>query len=435
LARISLEPLRGMRDYVPPESEELSYIESTFAETARLFGYREVRPPTVERFELFALKSGEEIRRSMYVFRDKAGREVALRPELTPSVVRIYLRELTAQPKPIRLYYVGSVFRYDEPQMGRYREFRQGGVEILGADSLYHDIELVWLLEEFYDRLGLRNRVYKVNNMAIPKKLAYSAKLSDDEVDTFLHLLDKAMFDRALDMLRSRGADREARVLERLAEFKRIESVSKLVEILDEIREIYPEILDEVQALIRYFEEVRKLGVNAYVDLSFARGIAYYTGIVFEVQVPELPISIAGGGRYDNLTRVYGGPELRLTGFAIGIERTLLALKKQGVEIPIRGCGVLAVVIGLERLRIVKGIVDEVRRRGVCVQLEVVESPRRLSRVLDYASRMGFEKVIIVGGREVEKGVVVLRDMRRWEQREIPIDRVAEAIVDGARAC
>ena len=435
MARISLEPLRGMRDYIPPESEELSYIESTFAETARLFGYREVRPPTVERFELFALKSGEEIRRSMYVFKDKAGREVALRPELTPSVVRIYLRELTAHPKPIRLYYIGSVFRYDEPQMGRYREFRQGGVEILGADSLYHDIELVWLLEEFYDRIGLRNRVYKVNNMAIPKKLAYSAKLSDEEVDTFLHLLDKAMFDKALEMLENRGAVREAEALRALTEYRRIESVSELEKALNRISEIYPELVEELQTLAKYFEEIRRLGVNAYIDLSFARGIAYYTGIVFEVQVPELPISIAGGGRYDNLTKVYGGPELRLTGFAIGIERTLLALKRQSVEIPIKPCQVMAVVIGFERLNAVRELIDQVRRRGICVQLEVVESPKRLSRVLDYASRMGFERVLIVGARELEKGVAVVRDMRRWEQREVPLNEVAEVLSDGARAC
>ncbi|MEM4502770.1 MAG: ATP phosphoribosyltransferase regulatory subunit, partial [Ignisphaera sp.] len=217
---VSYEPVRGFRDYIPPESEFLTWICQTFAEVVKRFGYIEIRTPTIESFQLFALKSGEEIRESMFVFKDKAGREVALRPEITPSIVRVYLKELRHWSKPIRIYYIGNVFRYDEPQFGRYREFTQAGVEILGGDEVYYDVELIELLEEFYDAIDLKNRRYKVNNVGIFRELANRAGLEDNDVDRLLHYLDKGMYNKAVELFIARGSYEEAKILETLAILK-----------------------------------------------------------------------------------------------------------------------------------------------------------------------------------------------------------------------
>ncbi|MCY0849644.1 ATP phosphoribosyltransferase regulatory subunit, partial [Sulfuracidifex metallicus] len=151
---VSYEPMRGMEDYFDADSKIIRWIESNFRETVEKAGYKEAMTPIVEDFELFSLKGGEELRNTMYVFKDKGEREVALRPEITPSIVRLYLNSLQHYPKPLRIFYIGRVYRYDEPQQGRYREFRQAGVELLGSDSILADIEVLHLLENFYRKIN-----------------------------------------------------------------------------------------------------------------------------------------------------------------------------------------------------------------------------------------------------------------------------------------
>ncbi len=421
------EPLRGMEDRVPPESEELAWIENTFREVARSFGYREVRTPTIERFELFALKSGEEIRRSMYVFKDKAGREVALRPEVTPSIIRLYLRSLNAWPKPIRLFYIANVFRYDEPQRGRYREFTQAGVEVLGASGIWYDVELVLLLEEFYDRISLRNRWYLVNNIAVLKRLASRANLSSEEMDKFLHYMDKKMFDNAISMVESKADMKVVEFLKKLIDVGKT-SIDDVYRLASEAHELG--LADESQALeelAKYCEILKSMGVRIEIDVSFARGIAYYTGTIFEVRVPELDISIAGGGRYDDLTVVYGGPPLPCTGFAIGVERTLLALKSQGVKYNYgRKRALVLIISGVDAVTKIYNIVREART--CCdVQMEVAE-PRTLSRWFEYADKQGFDYVVVIGKRELEEGTATVKDLRSWKQTRTKLDTLKDVL-------
>jgi len=429
--KLSLEPLRGMRDILPPESELLVWLCNRFREVARSYGYREVIAPTVERFELFALKSGEEIRRSMYVFKDKAGREVALRPELTPSVIRIYLRSLRAHPKPVRLFYVANVFRYDEPQFGRYREFTQGGVEIIGGASRYYDLELIALLKDYYSEIGLKNYRFKIGHMGHMRALARRAGLDESEEERFLHLIDKRMFDEAKKML-SRGGSVEVEVLERFISLESVDP-AKLRMLSEEIREIgLNEVSEHLRELADFAEELSSLNVNYFVDLGFARGLAYYTGFIFEVVVPGMNISIAGGGRYDGLTATYGGPPEASTGFAIGIERTLIALKSQrgeelGNVVEPRG-RVLVIALSPQLLGLAYRTAQRLRRQGFAALLEVSE-PRKISRWLSYAEKVGVRYVVIAGPREAERGSVVVRDLVKWRQDEIPLDSIEEHLV------
>jgi len=429
--QISYEPLRGFKDYVPPESDTLSWIAKTFEDVVRRFGYREVRTPTVESFQLFALKSGEEIRESMFVFKDKAGREVALRPEITPSVVRVYLKEMRHWPKPIRLYYVGNVFRYDEPQFGRFREFTQAGVEILGADGLHYDVELIEILEDFYDSIDLKKRMYKVNNIAVFKELAKRAGVEGSELDRFLRYLDKGMHDKAAELLAVRGAVEEARAVEALASMggntDRIEFMRRALSGLGNAESL----LRHVDTLEKYVEMVRSIGANVVVEPAFARGIAYYTSIIFEVVVPGFPISIAGGGRYDDLTCVYGGESLSTTGFAAGIERTMLALASEGKT---RHVGVQVLLVLLVDDPSVYARVYEtvkmLRTSNISVQYEVQPSTR-LGRWLEYASKYSIDYVIIVGRKELEKGVATVRDMKSWSQSEVRLEDLIKVFTRG----
>ena len=424
MVKIQLDPVRGMRDYVPPESEELTWICEEFRRVVERFGYREVRTPTIERFELFALKSGQEIRESMYVFKDKAGREVALRPEVTPSVIRLYLKELNAWPKPLKLYYIANVFRYDEPQYGRYREFTQAGVEILGADALTYDVELIVLLEEFYDRIGLKNREYKVNNIGVIKKVSELAGLAESDVEKLLHLLDKEMFSEAMEFLSSRGATKVSEILCELLKYRDIRSIDHIVK----VSEIMPtDIAKELDTLVKYLEYLDSLGVRYRVDLAFARGIAYYTGIIFEVRVPNISVSIAGGGRYDNLTVVYGGPQLASTGFAIGVERTLLALKSAGEKCKQQLKKILVVVM-VDEPEVYAKIAKRLRMLRESCFITQIEVSTKLSKLLQYANKFEFDYVMILGKREVEQGIVTIRDLREWHQMEVPLNRIEEVM-------
>jgi histidyl-tRNA synthetase len=431
--QITYEPLRGFKDYIPPESEILSWITQTFVDVVKRFGYREIRTPTVESFQLFALKSGEEIRESMFIFKDKAGREVALRPEITPSVIRVYLKEMKHLPKPIRLYYVGYVFRYDEPQFGRYREFTQAGVEILGGEDLYFDVELIEILEEFYDSIGLKNRRYKVNNIAIFKDIAKRAGIDGVELDRFLHYLDKGMYDRASKLLKARGAYEEAKLVEEISQIKDSpHKFGSMKEIVSRIRNA-EELVKHVEVLERYLDIVKSIGADVVVEPAFARGIAYYTGIIFEVVVPGFPVSIAGGGRYDDLTRVYGGESLATTGFAIGVERTMLALTKDNTSLPFsRGKQVLVLLLidDIQTYPKIYSIVRDLRRRGLIVQFELT-SPSKLSKWLEYASKNFIDYIVIVGKKELELGTATVRDMREWSQRIVKLDEISKILATG----
>ncbi len=423
-----IEPLRGFRDYVPPDSDIITWICDNFKIVAKRFGYKEIKTPTLENFKLFALKSGEEIRESMFVFRDKAEREVALRPEVTPSVIRAYLRELRNLPKPLRLFYIANVFRYDEPQFGRYREFTQAGVEILGADGLSYDVELIEMLEEFYDSIGIKERVYKVNNVAIFRELAKRAKLDENEIEKMFHFLDKERFSDVIKMFESKGAIREAQVIEYLYRERR-RDITGIIKLLEEYDE-YKEVQKHVEIVMRYIDMGKAIGAKMYIDPAFARGIAYYTGIIFEVMVPNMAISIAGGGRYDNLTTIYGGEELNSTGFAIGIERTFLALQNN-IELDLGYPRMLILLLlnDVESFAKIYNIVRALRRQGISIQFEIIESTQRLGRWLEYASKQGFNYVAIVGRKEMEKNVVVVRDMRKWTQEEVSLDMLEKFLV------
>ncbi len=422
MSKIQLEPVRGFRDLLPPFSHRLTRLMHIFEEIAQQHGYFEIKPPTLERFEIFALKSGEEIRRSMYVFHDKAGREVTLRPEATASIARIYLKHLRHLPKPIRIYYIINCFRYEEPQYARYREFWQAGIEIIGGRGLEYDFESIKLLVKFYEKIKMINHIkLKIGNTALYRNLFTKYKLQENIQDHILHLLDKKQYKEAVKTIEKHSLDpRLVEFLEKL--WKNPKDLDKARELVDEY---YPDLATHIEELVILRNNIKsyKQELSVEVDLSFARGLAYYTGIIYEVIIEDFPVSIAGGGRYDTLIELYGGERTPGTGFAIGLDRTLMAMEELGLSLPVDPITKIAIIV----------LKDAPLRYIAEIQDKVVENPHivstifwytRLPKILPQLQQQGYTYAIIVGGKEYQNRSASIRNLNTKEQVEVPLDEI-----------
>ena len=414
---IQLEPVRGMRDILPPDSEGISVLIHEFQNVAELYGYRYVIPPTVELFRLFAIKSGPEISKSMYVFSDKAGREVCLRPEFTASIARIYLKYFRAEPKPIKIYYVGSAFRYEEPQFARYREFIQAGVEYIGDSGIYSDLEQLLLLRDYYSRINLKDYTIKLGSIDILRTLLSGWGVPEKVQDEIIHYLDKKLIDEVYKILNEYpSADKS--FIEELISF-RAEDPVKLIEFSKSMK-FNGKIQEAVDRLAKILEVARKLGIRAYVDLGFARGLAYYTGFIFEVLTPYINVSIGGGGRYDTLISLYGGPKTPGTGFSIGIDRTYIALKQAGIRVgsTMKRCMLIA---SIEDYSYIDKVASKLRSMGVVVDVRLAPIVK-LGDLIGQASRKNYDYVVIVGDREYKESKLTIKNLSTKEQVVIEVD-------------
>ncbi len=413
---VSFEPVRGMKDYYGIEADKLRYIEELFRSHVKLAGYQEAITPIVEDFDLFAIKSGEEIRNTMYVFKDKAEREVSLRPEITPSIVRLYLNSMQHLPKPIRLYYIGRVYRYDEPQLGRYREFRQAGIEMLGSNSILSDIEIIKLLYDFYDKLGLSSSIIlKINDIGLYRSIFRRFNIEENVQEHLLHLIDKGKKEEGMHILNKYISQNNVLNLINSLLYSNL----KMDEVESEIQKI------EIKSLTEEFERFKKiinilhnLNIKTVVDLSFVRGLAYYTGIIFEITHPKVTFSIAGGGRYDNLVEIYGGTYTPAIGFAIGIERTSVLVNYDTYKIP------QIVVIALDDSVIDYAllILDILRDSNIIAILNVKE--QSLGKILSSYFEQNIRLAIIVGNNEKNSKKVVLKDLASRSQETINLEEL-----------
>ncbi len=422
--RVPLEPARGTRDILPPLSEYYQQITTKFSEVAELYGYRLAIIPTIEHFEIYEAKSGPGISKSMYVFQDKAGRTICLRPEFTASLVRAYLKHLTAWPKPVKLYYYGQVFRYEEPQLGRYREFYQVGAEYIGEPRAFADIELFQLIRDFYRTVGLSGYAFRVNDISIARGLLSRWGVPEEVQDDVLHMVDKGETGRALEVVRG-YAGPEASLLESLLEV-RAESPSELRAEVERLGLPQELLSTGVSRLLEIFEALLSLGLRAYVDFRLVRGLAYYTGTIFEVSVPGFNLSIGGGGRYDTLSRILGGAEVPAVGFSLGVERTLIALESEKVLESLAKPRPRTMLISLVRdLAFVDRVATRMRERGVVVDVRYSQK-RRLSDLVGQASRAGYDYVAIVGEAELGEGKVTVKCLKTGTQRTVDADALGD---------
>ncbi len=405
ISRHMIQRPRGTRDFGPEEMEVRRFFEGIMRQEAVLHGFREVATPIFEHTELFTLKSGPEVVEEIYAFQDKGGREICLRPELTASVMRFFLNDLTTLPRPLKMFYFGQCFRYERPQAGRYREFFQFGVEIIGNPTPETDAEVIGLAAAILERTGLKDYRIRIGHIGILRELLAREGVQGDRALPILQKLDKKMYPEAEELMTQAGVGAK-----RLGEIVETTRITGPVSVLDSFECPARDYIRQV------CEVLQTMGFgNVSVDLGVVRGLAYYTGMVFEVDAPKLGAEkqICGGGSY-SLTELFGGERVFSTGFAIGFDRTLLALQTEGVDFPQPRLTAYVVPVNDKVRERAIHLVSELRRAGVSADMDLMR--RSVGKNLKYADAVNARYAIIIGEKEMESCSVTIRDLSSGEQ-------------------
>jgi len=409
-----LQKPRGTRDFLPDEMEARRTIEWRMREVARRWGYREVCTPEFEDLELFTMRSGEGIIEEMYVFEDKGGRKLALRPEITASVIRMYINEAKVAPKPLRWCYFADCFRYERPQKGRYRQFWQFGVELIGADTALADAEAIMLAADMLNATGITYEL-KVGHLSFMKNLLED--LGPSAQRRVMAHLDKKDFDGLKITLESLEKPDLGNSLISLAECRDLAEAFEIAGTIPEKERIHQTI-----------NTLDAAGVDYSLNFGIARGLDYYTGMVFEGFAQNLGAEnqILGGGAY-RLAHLFGGDDVASCGFAIGFDRVMVSLG----ETQHKKDTVVAIVCTNEGRNHAREVARIFREAGIRSEMDLME--RGLGAQLAHASKTA-DFAIVIGQREAESGNVTLKNLRSGEQKTLdPASAIAEVGLYGAR--
>lgn len=413
-----MERLRGFRDIYPEEMIQREKIFRNAEEISIRFGYDKIDFPSLESMDLYRLKSGEELVGQTFSFRDRGGREVTLIPEATPSVVRM-LTSRKEIPRPVRWYSFGKYWRYEEPQSGRLREFYQYNADLFGVDSPEADAEIIGLAASILDSYGFQGEyVIRINSRKIMNSLVKE-----------IGAIDPVMVMNIID--RSSKTGPESAVQSMVDSGIGIKDARKIIDIVSSTKGIEdliplfsgdPETIAEIERIRKTIEIVRSYtGAEIRLDLSVVRGLAYYTGMVFEAfDIRGELRAILGGGRYDSLSELLSGVKIPAVGFGMGDVVVELLLKRTGKweekrpQISVYVCNPSG-----EFLLESTGIATRLRKNDIRAIMEV--SGRSLSSQLKAADRAGAAFAIIVGKREIEESAVTVRDMKSGDQHSVPL--------------
>ena len=410
---------RGTKDILPDSVGSWLHVENKIRDICARYGYREIRTPIFEHTELFQRGIGEGtdvVDKEMYTFLDKGGRSITLRPENTASAVRAYLQnKLYGEGALTKLFYIGSMFRHDRPQAGRMREFHQFGVEALGEASPAVDAEIILLAVNFLKSLGLKDLKLSINSVGCPKCRPLYQKTLQDFFRDKLGELCKDCNDRF--------ERKPLRILDCKADADKpfMRDAPKIADCLcDECREHF----EKVQ---RYLESA---GVGFELDTRLVRGLDYYTKTAFEIKYAPLGAqsAVAGGGRYDGLVEEIGGSPTPAVGFAVGLERVMLALEKQGL-LPEQdvSADVFVVALGDQAKLPAFRLLEELRDAGLRASMDY--AGRSMKAQMKQANKSGARFAIIMGEDEIKESAVMLKDMVKSEQQKISIDEVIKKIL------
>ena len=405
---------RGTRDFLPDEMEARRSIEAKMHEAVRRFGYREICTPEFEDLELFTLRSGEGITKEMYVFEDKGGRSLALRPEITAAVIRMYINEAKVTPKPLRWCYFADCFRYERPQKGRYRQFWQFGAELIGADTARADAEVIMLAADALNATGVTWDL-KVGHLAFMKNLL--KELEPTAQHRVMAHLDKHDFDGLCITLADIGKEDLGGSLSALVACR---TLSEAFEIAGSIPE-----KERVEQMTGILDEA---GITYTLNFGIARGLDYYTGMVFEGFAHNLGAEnqILGGGAY-RLAHLFGGDDVASAGFAIGFDRVMVSL---GEVIPVKDT-VVGIVCTDEGQRFALSVARMFRTSGIRAEMDIMG--RGLGAQLAHASKSA-DFAAVIGKREADTGQVTLKNLHSGEQKTLdPAAVLAEVKAYGAR--
>ena len=432
---------RGTRDFTPDVMSRRLAFESLLESKARSHGFKRVQTPIFETLDLFTAKSGPGVVKQLYAFQDKSDRALTLRPELTAPVMRMVSEEMRAYPKPLRLSYFGQCFRYEESKKGRYREFFQYGAELIGASGPLAEAEVVALAIDMLDGCGLQDYEVRIGHVGVLRDILTGLGLSQEgepesPIASAMRLLDKGDWNGLSELFTTNGIDSSA-----TQNLRNLSELDGGIETLDSAREILSsmgvslESLDELASMLSALDALAPTPPSLKVNLCVARGLDYYTGMVFEVNVAELggEGQVLGGGSY-RLLHLFGLDDLDPScGFGLGFDRVLLALEAQAEregrsevvpgETP--APSTLMLPFKIDTMAVL-GLVKSLRDSGYNVELDL--RGKNIGKSLDWASKNGFSNVIIVGPQDYESGQCSVKNLVTGDQNVVALD--SDSIAD-----
>ncbi len=419
---------RGIRDIEPDEHRLHERIREAFYEVARLYNFEMMAPAPIEHLTTLSAKSGQDIAGQIYSFKDKGGRDIGLRFDLTVGLTRYVSSRRDLKP-PVKLACFGGAWRYEEPQYGRYRWFHQWDIEIFGAGGVEADAEVMDASYRILEKSGLKNFVLQVGDRRVVEEFINKALrvASQEKLVEMMRALDKVQRKPDEELYReyeAKGVKKED--LRRLLEFGRLSGPPD--KMIDRIEELH---LSSVDSLKEVWDSLKSRGVkDVEFNLSVVRGIDYYTALVFETldrKHPELG-SLCGGGRYDLLPRIFGRPDLPATGAAGGVERIAMSMEKHELA----GSGFVYVAYAEKELvEAALHLMSEFRREGV--RAETSMQPKSLRKQLEDASDLGASWAVIVGRKELQSGLLTLKDMHARKEERLSFEDAKRKLLLGSK--
>ena len=414
---------RGMKDFENSEIQKIEYIREKFLSTSEIFGFELMEPSSIELMSVIEAKSGPAIRDDVYFFNDKGDREVSLRFDFTVGLTR-YVTGQKSMKLPAKISAFGGVWRYDEPQKGRYRFFHQWDIEIFGKQNTETDAEIIEFTSKFFSNLGLENTILSISHRKIVQSYISSVFESDkpELISDILRAIDKIQKKSKQEIVseyEKKGYTKEK--LEKIIEFSKLkgspEEISKILDVTQ---------FENWSELIILFESLKNRNVNnIQIDFGIVRGLDYYSGVVFEAFDKTFDIgALVGGGRYDNLPSVFGRDDLGATGVAGGVERIMLALENQKSSFTEQKNRVSILYVNEEMKSIAIKITSLLRENSIPTDIDL--SGRALKKQMEHSTNSKF--VIIVGPDEYSKNMVVVRNMSDRKENQVLIPELLKHI-------
>ncbi|MCW8518826.1 histidine--tRNA ligase [Streptococcus macedonicus] len=413
---MKLQKPKGTQDILPSESAKWQYVEAVVRETFKKYNYSEIRTPMFEHYEVISRSVGDTtdiVTKEMYDFHDKGDRHITLRPEGTAPVVRSFVENKLFAPevqKPVKMYYIGSMFRYERPQTGRLREFHQVGVECFGSVNPATDVETIAMAYQLFQTLGIKDVTLHLNTLGSAASRAAYRQALIDYLTPMREQLSKDS-QRRLD-------ENPLRVLDSKEKEDKI-AVENAPSILDYID-------DESQA---HFDAVRSmletLNIPYVIDTNMVRGLDYYNHTIFEfiTTVDKSELTICAGGRYDSLVEYFDGPETPGFGFGLGLERLLLILEKQGIELPVeKEMDVYIAVLGQGANLKALELVQAIRNQGFSAERDYLG--RKIKAQFKSADAFNVKTIITLGESEIEAGQVAVKNNKTREEVAVSFDEI-----------
>ena len=415
---MKLQKPKGTQDILPGDSAKWQYVENVARETFKKYNYGEIRTPMFEHYEVISRSVGDTtdiVTKEMYDFHDKGDRHITLRPEGTAPVVRSYVENKLFAPevqKPVKVYYIGSMFRYERPQAGRLREFHQLGVECFGSKNPATDVETIAMTYQLFNTLGIKDVTLHLNSLGnTESRLAYRQAL----IDYLTPMRESLSKDsqRRLDENPLRVLDSKEKE-DKLA----VENAPSILDYLDEESQAH---FDEVRTMLE------SLNIPYVIDTNMVRGLDYYNHTIFEfiTTIDKSELTICAGGRYDSLVEYFGGPETAGFGFGLGLERLLLVLDKQGITLPVEeGLDVYIAVLGSEANGKALELAQAIRHQGFKAERDYLG--RKIKAQFKSADAFKAKTVITLGESELESGQVSVKNNTTREEVTVSFEELTE---------